>query len=279
MSTLIAEAPTCLYAAEVRKRIGEPSVYPLHRHEDHGELLLIIEGEARYVVDRSPFVARQGDLVFFPPGVWHQEASEPSAPFRFYYLGHQGLRVAGLAPDRFDEPGKPCLLPTRDRFPAMKAAFERLIEEFGDAAPEYQEAVDALLRLLVVDVLRLLRYPDRAAGRPAPDRTARLAALFMNDRYSLPLTLDDIASAVHLSPFHLSRLFRRETGLSPIQYLIRCRIEAAKRLLLTTDDSVDKIAASVGYESPTAFHRQFKRATGASPGKYRKDLLTFNNQV
>ncbi len=277
MNSLLVEAPTCLYAAEVRKRVGEPSVYPLHRHEHHGELLLIVEGEARYVVDRTPFVARQGDLVFFPPGVWHQEASEPSTPFRFYYLGHQGLRLAGLPVDRFDAPGQPFVRPTRDRFRSMKSEFERLIEEFGDAPPEYQAAADASLLLLVVDVLRLLRYPERTESRPTADRSVRLATLFINDRYSLPLTLEEIAAAVHLSPFHLSRIFRRETGLSPIQYLIRCRMEAAKRLLSTTDESVEKVAELVGYGSPTAFYRQFKRATGASPAKFRKDLLTLNN--
>lgn len=66
------------------------------------------------------------------------------------------------------------------------------------------------------------------------------------------------------------RRFTEVTGLAPIAYVQRLRIEDAKRRLERTDAPVDKIGWQVGYEDAAAFRRLFKRITGMSPGAYRK---------
>ncbi len=66
------------------------------------------------------------------------------------------------------------------------------------------------------------------------------------------------------------RRFTTATGLSPIAYVQRLRIEDAKRRLERTEASVDEISWQVGYEEPAFFRRLFKRVTGLTPGGYRK---------
>jgi hypothetical protein len=73
-----------------------------------------------------------------------------------------------------------------------------------------------------------------------------------------------------LSPFHLARLFREETGLPPAAFLMAVRMEEARRKLLQTNDSVADISLQVGYTSLGAFTTRFTKVIGISPGRYRR---------
>ncbi|HKK29347.1 MAG TPA: helix-turn-helix transcriptional regulator [Alphaproteobacteria bacterium] len=73
-------------------------------------------------------------------------------------------------------------------------------------------------------------------------------------------------------PSTFARRFRRATGLAPKDYVHAVRIEEAKQVLETTDDTVEEIAHQAGYEDTPSFRRVFKRATGLTPGEYRRTL-------
>ncbi|WP_234336324.1 GlxA family transcriptional regulator [Streptomyces sp. NRRL S-920] len=83
------------------------------------------------------------------------------------------------------------------------------------------------------------------------------------------LTLDDIAGRAQLGVRSLTRRFRAETGLTPLQYLLRMRIQHAQRLLERTDDPVERIAARSGLGTPANLRHHFQRSTGTSPTIYR----------
>ncbi|MET7933811.1 helix-turn-helix domain-containing protein [Streptomyces sp. NPDC005322] len=85
-----------------------------------------------------------------------------------------------------------------------------------------------------------------------------------------PLTLDDIAAQAGMSTRTLIRRFREQTGTTPLQWLHRARIRQAQHLLESTEHSVERIGAQVGFGSPTAFRDRFKRTTGVSPYAYRR---------
>lgn len=101
------------------------------------------------------------------------------------------------------------------------------------------------------------------------DKSVRQAIAAMHKRYSDPLTLNEIAAEVFVSPYHFSRVFSRSTGVTPGRYLTCVRLFAAKRLLLTTDLTVSDIVCSVGYNSVGTFTSRFTRAVGMSPTQYR----------
>jgi len=86
------------------------------------------------------------------------------------------------------------------------------------------------------------------------------------------LTREDIANHVFLNPDYLTRVFKKETGMSISDYLQQKRIEYAKELLLNTDQSVSEIANASGYSNLSYFSAIFKKITGLSPGEYRKQL-------
>lgn len=82
-------------------------------------------------------------------------------------------------------------------------------------------------------------------------------------------TLDEMARMAFLSPFHFNRVFHEITGLPPTQFLYALRIEAAKRLLLTSRMSVTEICFEVGYNSLGSFTSRFKELVGLSPRAFR----------
>ena len=93
---------------------------------------------------------------------------------------------------------------------------------------------------------------------------------WLGDNLSRDLALPDIAAEAGLSTRTLIRRFRDQTGTTPLQWLHRARIRRAQHLLETTQHSVERIAAQVGFGSATAFRDRFKRTTGISPNAYRR---------
>jgi AraC-like DNA-binding protein len=92
----------------------------------------------------------------------------------------------------------------------------------------------------------------------------------MHQRLDEPLSLQDMADIATLSPYHFNRVFRQVTGIPPAQFLYTLRLEAAKRLLLTTQLSVTEICYEVGYNSLGTFITRFTQLVGLSPGQMRK---------
>ncbi len=97
----------------------------------------------------------------------------------------------------------------------------------------------------------------------------RQAISVLHERYFDPITINSLASEVYLSPFHFSRVFARETGMTPGRYLTTVRMFEAKRLLLTTSLTVSDVVCSVGYSSVGTFTSRFTRVVGITPTQYR----------
>jgi len=136
----------------------------------------------------------------------------------------------------------------------------------GGAGELYAESAAAFLTTHL-----LTRHGRLPAGR-APSREdarVRAAVAIMRGRLAERVTLADIAAEVHLSVYHLVRVFRDATGLTPHRFLTRLRIEEAKRLLRGTDLPLDRIAQRCGFAGPGALSTAFLRHTGARPSVYR----------
>ena len=96
---------------------------------------------------------------------------------------------------------------------------------------------------------------------------------YLTDHLTQEIRTDDIAEAVGLSPYHLSRLFKTHTGLTLREYLTRERIEAAKQLLATSDRTIPQIASLLRFCDQSYFTMVFRRQTGQTPGEYRNKYI------
>lgn len=102
------------------------------------------------------------------------------------------------------------------------------------------------------------------------DGDIQSAQRWLDAHFALPSPVEELIRRSRLAERTFKRRFTNATGLTPIAYVQRLRIEEAKRRLERTDAPIDEISWQVGYEDPAFFRRLFKRTTGLAPGAYRK---------
>ncbi|WP_159881103.1 AraC family transcriptional regulator [Paenibacillus puerhi] len=123
--------------------------------------------------------------------------------------------------------------------------------------------VKALFHQFIFELMRQLQEQVQAD-------TAAQAIRYIHEHYADSLTLEELASMLDCSPRHLSRMFKERTSCSPIDYLIRYRIDKAKELLLHTEASLSQIASEVGFQDRYYFSRMFKKHAGVTPSGYKQ---------
>lgn len=136
--------------------------------------------------------------------------------------------------------------------------------------------IESLTNLLAIHLLRhYSAFPAKmppVRGKLGVSRMQQVID-YMSDRLPEKIALADLAAVANLSPYHFSRLFREETGLTPHQYLIRCRVEKAKRLLATGKVAIAEVAHQVGFADQSHLTRHFKRIIGATPRQFQTSYV------
>lgn len=167
---------------------------------------------------------------------------------------------------------------------AMQAYAERLWTMHGAVFPERFAAEryfldilgqlrggspnEDLLSIRIFQILCLLSMPASAIEQSF-STPVELARTYMASHFSENLSIDDIANTAALSRYHFSRLFRKETGFAPYEYLMQLRFRHAKQLLSDTELSVEEIATQCGFCSATNLIRAFRQDTGMTPHQFK----------
>lgn len=170
---------------------------------------------------------------------------------------------------RFIQTHGPEILPLKNPGILKNSMIEAVREAAGTEHGSYLMAHSHVTILS----LQLIREIDHACHRETDPQVSRFAELWrrVNARLDENWTVERLAAEVHLSPSSLYLHAARHHGVKPMQMVTRLRIERAKDLLLHADDTLESIAASVGYQSPYALSAAFLRETGQRPGQYRKN--------
>lgn len=147
-----------------------------------------------------------------------------------------------------------------------------------DAALKSSALPDAvyLETLALTAVMELSRFSqDKQVETPETGRLSisseRRIRDFILSRLNDNLTLAEMADVAGLSRFHFSRAFKASFGLSPRDYLLWARVEAAKRMLAETERPISEIAAEVGFGNPDRLAASFKRFAAQTPRDYRRN--------
>jgi len=146
----------------------------------------------------------------------------------------------------------------------------RLVTEMQSPDPASGEAIEALLKLLAIDVARYfldLEQGGRQTGGLPRWRLARIRERVAQDRPAPDL--EELAGLCGLSKRQLMRAFQQSEGESLGTYLGRIRVERARRALADGDRPLSVVARDLGFSSASCFSAAFRRATGVSPREYR----------
>lgn len=132
--------------------------------------------------------------------------------------------------------------------------------------------LDEAALLFVAQVASTFVAGARGEARVSPRDRRRVveAALFIEEQAARDLDLGEMAAHAELSAFHFLRVFAKVIGVTPHQYLVRCRIARAARLLAQGPDAITDVALEVGFNDLSNFVRTFHRAAGMPPRAFRR---------
>ena len=242
----------------------------MHAHDDLVEIVLVRGGESRYFVGGTPYDARRGDLFVFNSRVVHDEPSGPDRPVATSSLALGGLSVPGLRENT---------LITEDAAPVCRLSeqqtlrLERLYDVLYDELTAGND--DGAHHLLMAILTLVEQFRAALAGGSVADANAfaRRIKDYIDRHFAEEFSLQQMADALHVSPYYLAHVCKEATGYSPLQYVLRRRIGEAQTLLITTDLPVTRIAAQVGYDNPSHFNAQFSKAVGMPPRTFRREYV------
>lgn len=258
------------YAGAQNLPIGKPFFNPLHNDPDATELLLICGGGGTYQFDGILYEAKPHTILFYNQGLWHEERSYTHIPYVTMYLAFGGLQLKGFPVGFFIERHISPLVELGDNFFAIEQLLREIVHVKNTPSPEAHWIADHLLGVFLGELAKLIHHRNFLPQKEQnASKSIMLLKKHIHENYNKTITLDRLSEVAHISPFHLSRLFNKETGDSPIQYLMKYRLEVAKQYLLSTNDTIEAIAERIGYESEAHFQHIFKRLVGIPPGKFR----------
>lgn len=151
---------------------------------------------------------------------------------------------------------------------------ETILDEILRLADKSSFLPEAKAALLITQLLTELLLEDgdvseNVNSRPLNEHVQK-ALDYVENHYSEDISISDLAGHSCCSEYHFSRLFKKEIGYSPYEYILKFRINKAKNLLKNTGGTVGEIAEGVGFSSTSNFIRTFRELEGMTPLRYRR---------
>jgi AraC family transcriptional regulator len=160
--------------------------------------------------------------------------------------------------------------------PRLRALATAVDVERTAGFPSGRLFLDSIEQALAIALVHGYAVRDRAVriyrGGLAPPRLRRVKE-FIHANIEDELTLSGMAQSVGLSAAHFSEMFRKSTGETPYQFVLRCRTERAKEILRKSELRVLDVAVACGFKTQQHFARVFRQLCGASPTEYRREFL------
>jgi AraC-like DNA-binding protein len=250
-----------------------------HSHEDY-ELLFMLEGANIYEIrGRDAVESSGGHLLLMPPGAVHRGRDDVRMPsvlcgILFQPCSHRAwvnsifTREELRRMDRELRKHPFALRPFNRELTLILARLIQHVEAFkSDRRDTFAKAnLRALACLAIIESLRQLA----TSARTDAATIASAARDYLEKRFAEPVQMTDLAQHLGLSRARMFEVFKKHTGRTPNDYLLRHRIERAREQLAKTSRSITDIALDVGFSSSQYFANVFRRYTGMTPLAHRQ---------
>ncbi len=256
----------------LKVEVGETDFKWTSPKESHDffEMGYLIEGKMEYSLQGEKAIADPGDMFFNRPRQFHYESAPEDAFVSVVYIQ---FRARGKA-KRPPLGGFPRLIRFgRDNL--VHDTLNRIVNEYFYKRSGYELVGRACLTELLVRAARKLASgeDDPASDAHKPAKRVRLldeVLHYIRKHYRENLTLKKMSAFCLFSPEYFSTIFRKKHGVTPVEYLIRTRIEKAKELLGDPRLPVKQVAREVGFADNHYFSRTFRQREGVTPTEYRR---------
>ncbi|WP_022661930.1 helix-turn-helix transcriptional regulator [Paucidesulfovibrio longus] len=251
--------------------------FPKHAHETYSIGAVLSGGTRLWARGREQRVA-EGCLVLFAPGEVH--SCNPEDPDWAYYMFH--VRPDWLEALARDMAGASAAGEASVRFPRTVVRDAELVDALQRLAVSVTEQAELLERQgRAVEAFGLLLARHGEVGRTGGDVAGERRAVsrvreILSENFADKLTLEDLAREAALSPYHLLRVFRESTGLTPHAWRTQRRISHA-RDLLAQGVPLARAAQETGFADQSHFSKAFKQYVGVTPGGYLREASAQSN--
>ncbi|WP_248929192.1 AraC family transcriptional regulator [Paenibacillus hamazuiensis] len=233
----------------------------------------IESGRGRFTSHGQTHSLEAGDSFFIEPGKLVSYEADAGDPWFYRWLAFKGPKAAELLRSAGITPQQPIAHTGDD--PRVPELLDRLRAVFQERSASSHLKACGLLHLILAEYAEALHplhaLPEEAAT--AGEKAVQQAIRFMTAQYAEPITMEMMADNLGYNRAYLSTLFRKATGMTPITFLLKHRLEKARLLLRERQElTVEQIAASVGFHDPLYFSKQFKRWFGMAPTEYRQSM-------
>jgi len=216
---------------------------------------------------RREFAA--GDVAIVPPGARHHAITRgPAAAISVYIKPSLVKRAAAISLDPGSIEIAPQLASGDRTLQALTLSLESELQNGLRPNRLFGEALGTALASHLLTRYAVKRAVVREYRGGMPRHLLRRTIDHMQSNLGMDLRLSELAENVQMSPWHFCRMFKQSTGVPPHQYLMRERIEAAKRMLVKSRSNLDAIAATLGFADQSHLIAVFRRLTGLTPRQF-----------
>lgn len=224
----------------------------------------ILEGEGEFFVNNNCYKLKKGQGFLIEPDYQTVYMADAKNPWTYVWVGFSGKKAKDILNNIGISQDFPIFTCDESQHP------EKYVKDMLEHNNSNPDDLYRQMAMLYLFFSSLAKTNKNNTNFNSNENVYIMHAIrYIQNHYSEPMHIEEIAKYVGLNRSYLSTLFKKYTGLSPLKYLQTFRMTKAAHLLSMTQLSIASIAFSCGYQEPESFHKIFRQTTGLSPSQYR----------
>ena len=244
-----------------------------NHHHASAEIMQILEGRVKLLIGTSYRECQKGDIIFIPPSTIHEATSlTPDAETQGIVYDFSLVNVNGLQLDFSElfhrsQRAQYIITPTDEGHPELCQYIRNILQVYESFSANSKIQIISNLLLIMAKLIQI--FSLEVSTHDKNYRKLRIVLSYIEEHYAEKIPISKLSELIHVCDDRLIRLFKEVTGETPVEYIMNLRIEAAIKLLSTTDLSIADISDKTGFGSATYMTRVFKQKMNTTPGQYR----------
>jgi AraC-like DNA-binding protein len=226
----------------------------------------ITEGFGILENKNGTFRISPGTIVVLFPGEWHRYRPLKSTGWKEHYIGFNGLLASKLLKPEFFKKENPIIKISFRK--DLQDTFLQILENAFNEKSGYQQICTGLIITYIGQIISVIKNKD-FEGKEIEKRIQQ-ACFILRENLNSNTDARKLANDLNTGYSYFRNMFKKYTGMSPVQYQLKLRIKKAEDLLLMTQKPIKEIAYELGFQSIFYFSRLFKQKTGKKPSELRQ---------
>lgn len=256
--------------------IYPPTTHPSGYYFTYENGRILNEYQINYITDGAGVYENQGgkikvgtgSLIFIKPGEWHRYKPKKSTGWVEHYVGFSGY----IAHQMFGRPWFTQKNPVVEvgNSEEIIDTYYKIFNYIRDEKPGYQQVAAGMIMKLLGFIVSIDKQKDFSGKRV--EKIIQNACFTIRENVEAEIDFQSFAEESNIGYSYFRKMFKKYTGVPPVQYHLELKILRAKEMLLYTDKSIKEISYELGFQSIYYFSRIFKNKLGVSPSEIRKTV-------